>query len=241
MKSSGGPFSNLAVNLRQILHARTSWACLALVLGIQLCITMLGGSDGIAWWFETFGLSRVEFLSGKPWQVFTYGLLHGGWLHVGLNGLLVLVIGARIEHIAGWAVMLLATAAGVLGGGLFHLLLGNGLLVGLSGGCLALLLMLTTISPQSRMMPVPLSAKNLGLGIMLAALILALINPALDLPGLSTAGRALEDQGMGSWFQIGHACHFGGALAGWIYGRWILRPRVSLASLRRERAKREGE
>jgi membrane associated rhomboid family serine protease len=90
------------------------------------------------------------------------------------------------------------------------------------------------------MMPVPLSAKNLGLGILLAALILALINPALNLPGLSSLGNALEDHGMGSWFQIGHACHFGGALAGWIYGRWILRPRVTLASLRQDRARREG-
>ncbi len=239
MKASG-PLANPAANLRQILQARASWACLALVTGIQLFISLPGGSDDAAWWFETFGLSREGFLTGKPWQVFTHGLLHGGWWHLGLNGLLLLLMGARIEHIAGKAVMLLATSAGVLAGGLLHLLLGNGLLVGLSGGCLALLLLLTTLSPQSRMMPVPLSAKNLGLGILLAALILALINPALDLPGLSSLGNALEDHGMGSWFRIGHACHFGGALAGWIYGRWILRPRVTLASLRRDRARREG-
>jgi membrane associated rhomboid family serine protease len=240
MKSSGGPFANLASNLRQILHARASWACLALVMGIQFFIAMRGTADDAVWWFENLGLSRAEFLTGKPWQVFTYGMLHGGWWHLGLNSMLVLVLGARIEHIAGKAVMLLATAAGVLAGGLFHLLLGNGLLVGLSGGCLALLLLLTTLSPQSRMMPLPVSAKNLGLGILFSALILALINPALDLPGLSSLGRALEDHGLGSWFQIGHACHFGGALAGWIYGRWILRPRISLKSLRRDRARREG-
>lgn len=240
MKSSGGPIANLALNLRQILHARASWACLVLVMGVQLCVTLLGGTGGTEWWFENFGLSRVGFLSGKPWQLFSYGLFHGGWWHVGMNGLLLLVIGARIEHVAGWAVMLRATAAGMISGGLFHVLIGHGLLVGLSGGCLALLLMLTTLSPQSRMMPLPLSAKNLGLGILLAALILALINPALDLPGLSMAGRALEGLGLGSWFQIGHACHLGGALAGWIYGRWILRPRVSLETLRRDRAKREA-
>ena len=202
---------------------------------------MLGGPDGAAWWFETFGLSRREFLTGKAWQLVTYGLLHGGWWHLGLNGLMLLFLGARIERIAGSMVMLRATFAGVLAGGVFHLLLGNGLLAGMSGGCIALLLLLTTLSPQSRMMPLPLSAKNLGLGILLAALILALINPALDLSGLSSLGRALEDHGMSTWFQIGHACHFGGALAGWIYGRWILRPRVSLASLRRDLARREGK
>jgi membrane associated rhomboid family serine protease len=44
---------------------------------------------------------------------------------------------------------------------------------------------------------------------------------------------------MGHWFRIGHACHFGGGLAGWIYGRWLLRPRVSLKQLERSRARRE--
>jgi len=240
MNASAGPLANLAANLRQILHARAAWACLALVMAIQLFIATRVAPESAAWWFETFGLGSAEFLRGKPWQVATYGLLHGGWWHAGLNGLLLLLLGARIEHIAGKAVMLRTLAAGVLAGGLSHLLLGHGLLVGLSGGCLALLLLLTTLSPQSRMMPLALSAQNLGLGILIAALILALINPALDLPGFSSAGRTLEEHGMGSWFQIGHACHFGGALAGWIYGRWILRPRVSLASLRRDRARREG-
>jgi membrane associated rhomboid family serine protease len=37
---------------------------------------------------------------------------------------------------------------------------------------------------------------------------------------------------------MGHACHFGGALAGWLYGRWMLRQRVTLEKLRRDRARR---
>jgi membrane associated rhomboid family serine protease len=111
----------------------------------------------------------------------------------------------------------------------------------MSGGCLALLLLLTTLSPQSRMMPLPVSGRSLGFGILLAALLLALVNPHLGAPGFSEIGRAMERQGLGSWFLMGHACHFGGGLAGWIYGRWILRPRVTLASLRRDRARREAK
>jgi membrane associated rhomboid family serine protease len=136
--------------------------------------------------------------------------------------------------------MLGVTLAGVLCGGLFHLLLGTGLLVGMSGGCMALLLLLTTLSPQSRMMPLPLSGRSLGMGILLAALALALMNPELKLPAFSDAGLWLERNGQPSLFQMGHACHFGGALAGWIFGRWILRPRVTLASLHRDRARREA-
>lgn len=233
--------ASLPTHLRQILQARLSWALLALLLGVHLGVEMLGGVQAWSGWYETLGLSRARFFSGKFWQLATYGLLHGDWWHVGLNGLLVLMIGARIEHIAGRAAVLRVTVAGVLSGGLFHLLLGHGLLVGFSGGCMALLLMLSTLSPQSKMLPLPLSAKSLGRGILCAALILSLINPALNFPGFSRVGRAIESYGLGAWFQIGHACHFGGALAGWLYGRWILRPRITIESLRRERARRETE
>jgi membrane associated rhomboid family serine protease len=45
----------------------------------------------------------------------------------------------------------------------------------------------------------------------------------------------------GSWiFEIGHACHLGGGLAGWLMGLWILRPRITLEELQKERARREA-
>jgi membrane associated rhomboid family serine protease len=241
MHSSGGPISNAGRNVVQVFHAPASWAWVAVILGIQTLVVIKGGPAVLGSWFENFGLSREGFLSGKVWQVFSYSLLHGGWWHVGLNSLFVLLIGSRIEHMAGSLAVLRTLLAGVLGGGVSHLLLGAGLLAGCSGGCLALLLLLTTLSPQSRMFPLPVSGKNLGLGILLAELFLALVNPALGLPGLAGIGGMLANHGMASWFQVGHACHFGGGLAGWVYGRWILRPRVTLERLRRERAQREAD
>lgn len=231
--------SDLCKNLRDILHAPASWAWAAAAVGIQTGVVALVGTAGIGAWFEILGLSREGFLSGKIWQILTHGMLHGGWWHAGLNALFVLLVGSRIEHMAGHAAMARCVLFGILGGGICHLLLGTGLLVGLSGGFFALLLLLTTLSPQSRMMPIPVSGRSLGAGLVLAALILALINPDLGLPGFSALGRALVDHGMGSWFQVGHACHLGGGLAGWLYGRWILRPRVTLARLRRDRELRE--
>jgi membrane associated rhomboid family serine protease len=246
MNPTAGPFSNAARNFRQIANSPASSAVAALILGIQLAVALAGGAERAWKWYELFGLNREGFLSGYLWKILTYGLLHGSWWHVLLNALLVLLIGSRIEHMAGRAVMLRTSGLGVLGGGVGHLLLapgsaGSPLLVGLSGACMALLLMLTTLSPQSRMMPFAISGRSLGLGILLAALLLSLAHPALAVPGFSEIGRWLNRQGMGSWFQMGHACHFGGALAGWIYGRWLLRPRITLKRLRADRMRREAK
>jgi len=219
---------------------KASLACCALVLGIHLLAVWAGQTAPPGPWYETFGLSRAGFLSGKWWQLVSYGLLHGSWWHAGLNVLFVLAIGPRIEAILGSLGMVRTMLAGVLAGGLCHLLLGSGLLVGLSGGCVALLLLLTTLSPQSRMLPLPVSGKSLGLGIMAAEFLLALGDPALGIPVVSGAGRWLAAHGMGAWFHVGHACHFGGGLAGWLHGRWLLRSRVTLGQLRRDRARRDA-
>lgn len=247
MTSSGAPFSNVARNLRQLGSSPVSWSAVGVVLAIQAAVSLAGGPNELpAWgWFKALGLSREGIFSGKIWQVFTYGLLHGGWIHAGVNSAFVLLIGSRIEHIAGRLALVKTLVGGILGGGIAHLLLAPGgegapLLVGLSGGCLALLLLLTTLSPQSRMMPLPVSGRSLGLGILSAELLLALMDPDLGIPGFSAMGKELVNLGMGSWFDLGHACHFGGGLAGWAFGRWLLRPRITLKRLRRDRERREA-
>ena len=146
---------------------------------------------------------------------------------------------------AGRAVMLKATVFGVIGGGIGHLLLapggdGTSLLVGLSGGCVGLLLLLTTLSPESRFMPLPISGRSLGLGIIVAELFLSVIQPQLGVPGFAQIGKWFGEWGMSGWYEIGHACHLGGGMAGWLYGRWLLRPRVTLKRLRAERLRREA-
>jgi len=247
MTSTGGLFSNAGRNLRQLGSSPASWSVAGIILAIHLGVTLAGGPVRQPAWsvYETLGLTREGVLSGKIWQIFTYGLFHGSWWHVLLNALFVLLVGSRIEYMAGSRAMLKTVVLGVLGGGTGHLLLAAGghrapLLVGFSGGCVALLLLLTTLSPQSRMMPLPVSGRSLGLGILTAELLLALVNPALDLPGFSNVGHWLVGHGLASWFDMGHACHFGGGIAGWLYGRWLLRPRISLKRLRADRERREA-
>lgn len=158
-----------------------------------------------------------------------------------MNSLFILLIGSRIEWITNWKIFTQTLILGILFGGISHLILGprGGLLIGISGGCMSLLLLLTTLSPQSRMMPIPLSGKNLGRAVLFTTLILSLADPSLDLPEFAKLGQGLVTLGLGEIFQMGHACHFGGAIAGWLIGRWILRPRVSLEALRNDRNQRE--
>jgi membrane associated rhomboid family serine protease len=239
--------SAVMLNFRNLDTAYVSWAMTGWILVVHAVVAMAGGPERPRVWaiYESLGLSRVDFLGGKFWQLFTHGFLHGGWWHVGSNAVFFLLMGSRIECVAGRSSFIKATIGGILGGGIGHLLLAPGgagapLLVGLSGGCMSLLLLLCTLSPESRMMPLPISARSLGYGVMTSALLLALMNPEMQVPGFSAGGRFLSQNGMSSWFGMGHACHFGGGLAGMLLGKWMLRPRPTLKRLRHERARREA-
>lgn len=202
------------------------------------------GDDRSLPWFRELGLSGRGMADLKWWQLLSYGALHGSFAHAILNGLLLLAIGSRISAIAGHRMMLISFFSGILAGGIAYLLLGGMMdpatvLVGCSGGCMALMLMLTTLSPDSRMMPLGLSARNVGLGILISSLLLAMANPDVGIPVFASFGDWLVKRGLGSWFQMSHACHFGGAVCGWILARWMLRPRVSLHRLKKQRVAAE--
>lgn len=213
-----------------LASARLSLSLGGVLLLIECAIRIVasGSEAGVDWIYETFGLSRATLLSGCWWQLGTHGLIHGGVLHAALNATTLALAGSRVERIGGASAVAKLFVAGIFLGGVFHLLLPDGrersLLVGASGGVFALVLFLTTLSPQSRMWPVPVSAKNLGIGLLVASGVLALAAPWLGDDPLRTA----------------HACHFGGAVSGWLIARHVLRPRVTLAHLQKERARRES-
>ncbi len=192
-------------------------------------------------WFPSWGLSRDGMENLEIWQFFTHWLVHGGWLHLGCNLLVLLLIGARIERYAGGKFLTLVIVAGWIFGGGFHLAFHDGILAGASGSGFALMVALGVISPESRIAPLGVSAANLGKGILLAEGLLMLADPGSGVPGFSEIGRWVEGTKAAAIFNLAHACHFGGALSGWIAGRWLLRPRVSLETLRQQRAKRDKE
>lgn len=224
--------------------ARASQVAAAVLLVIYLAVALAGGVDRLEGLYLALGLRRADVFAGKIWQIGTHALLHGTWWHVACNAALLLVLGSRIERVLGTGALLKALVSGVLGGAAAHLALvpGEGAaspLVGASGGCVALLLAVTTLSPDSRMFPLPVSGRSLGKGILLAVGALTLTHPDLGVPGLASIGKWMALHGWDSGFRVGHACHFGGGLAGWFYARsWLRRP-VSLEELREIRRRRE--
>lgn len=214
--------------LGDLAAARLSLALAALLVVIGLIVRPSDELGSGEWIYRTFGLSREGIAEGALWQLASHALIHGGMIHVSVNALMLALAGSRVEKIGGAWTLAKVFGTGVLLGGVFHLLLPDGrqesLLVGASGGISALVLWLTTLSPQSKMWPVPVSAKNLGIGLLVAAGMLAVAAPWMP----------------GGPLRIGHACHFGGALGGWLMARHLLRPRVTLAALRKERARRES-
>jgi membrane associated rhomboid family serine protease len=234
---------------------RPGWDALtvtcAVMVAVQVLMAALGGFPAALPVYEQFGLSREGLMSGKVWQLATHALIHGTWFHLGVNLLVVYAIGGRILHILGGKAFVVIFWSGVLVGSVMHLGLHpaqplggeeayRSPLVGASAGGMALLLALTTLSPDSRMWPIPVSGKNLGRGLLLGSLLLFLLTPGLGLPGFSAVGEWLVGVGRSSLFTIGHAYHLGGGLIGWLYVRRLLRCSVSLEQLRAERARREG-
>lgn len=233
-------FSNL---WRDLLSARSVLAVSVLLVAIHVAVEIRGGFESVWMWYETLGLTRAGVAKGWFWQLGTHALLHGHWLHLGLNVLALLLVGSRLVRIGGPSMFLRVIGAGILAGGVLHLLLAGSNpwpLVGISGGVFAAVLFLTSISPGSRMWPLPVSGKNLGLGVMIACALLASLNPALGWGAWSEWGRQLDVLFGGGLGNMSHACHLGGAVAGMLAARWTLRPRVTLQQLQQDRLRREG-
>jgi membrane associated rhomboid family serine protease len=177
-----------------------------------------------------FGLLWEGWNPGLIWRGVTYAFVHGNGVHLALNLTGLLIIGPKVERIGGGATLLRVFFAGALIGGAAHLVLAppgqQGIpLVGASGGIMALLLWLTTTSPDAQTWPIRVSGRSLGLGVIVAEA--CLLTVAWGFPHAS--------------FQpVAHACHLGGALVGWGMARRLLRPSPTLEDLRKERARRES-
>lgn len=235
MQAQGGSFPDLKRHWLQLWKSPITWALWILLLGLQ-CWSAVA-VDGDPDFYQIYGLSADGMRSLRLWQLLSHAGFHGSWSHWAMNGMLLLVLGSRIETMLGRVMLINVLIAGVLAGGVLHVLTSGNVLIGVSGGVFALALCLTTLSPESRfLIPFRVSGKNLGRGVMAASLILTLLDPNLGVPGLAAGGRKLLELGYDSLFRISHACHLGGALAGWLVARWLLRPRVTLERLRRTRA-----
>ncbi|MEO7252511.1 MAG: rhomboid family intramembrane serine protease [Arenimonas sp.] len=159
------------------------------------------GSDGLP---VTIGF--------QPWQLITYGFLHGSFAHLFFNGLALYQFGGRLETSFGPRRYALYFFVCMVGAGLCQLLVTSALInsgsepfptIGASGGVFGLLLAYGMMFPHERVMllipPIPMSARTL-------VIVFGVIELVLGVTG-TAAG-------------IAHFAHLGGMAFGWLLLRY---------------------
>ncbi len=212
------------------------------LLLLWLPFYLTGGIQGpLNTWYGVFGLSQEGLFEKKQiWTLLTHPFLHGNFTHWFTNAFFLYYFGGRIHDTFGEQEVWRTAAWSTIAGGLLHLLCqGSMPLVGASGIGMGFFIALTTISPDSKMFPLPIRAHNLRNGFLLATSILLLMLPTLGIPIFGHLGEIIAKRGGENLFRIGHACHLGGALAGILAMQKYYRKPITLAQLKRERAARE--
>ena len=154
--------------------------------------------------FPTGGMSQIVYQdvvirsTFQPWQVLTYGWLHGGIGHLVMNMFGVFMFGSVIERVWGQRRFFVYYLVCIVGAAVTQLLLqANGPTVGASGGLFGLLLAFGLMFPNQPLLilfvPVPVKAKWAVLGYGAVELFF----------GLS-----------GQWSGVAHFAHLGGMVSG---------------------------
>lgn len=162
--------------------------------------------------FALWPVASGRFL---PWQVVSYGFLHGGIGHLFFNMLGLWMFGSELERLWGQRRYLQFLLAGVLAAAVAQLLItyfaGSRVpTVGASGALFALLLAFGTLFPNRVIMPlfppIPMKARTF-----------VIVFGALEL-GLGLMGSS----------GVAHFAHLGGMVGGWLMIRfWRRQPPFS--------------
>ena len=212
-------FSNLPPVTKGLLSANGLVFVLQMLLGelalAPFMLWPLGAGDS--------PYAPTEFL---PWQLLTYGFMHGDITHLLFNMLALLMFGAQLEYAWGQRRFLTYFLVCVVGAGLCQLLVvswgvrnGGGFFptVGASGGVFGLLLAYGMMFPNQRVMllipPVPMKARTL-------VIVYGLIELVLGVTGTRSG--------------VAHFAHLGGMLFGWLLIRhWRGQPPFGGRRIRR--------
>lgn len=163
------------------------------------------------WPFHTPGTYGAGFM---PWQVITYGFLHGGLMHIGFNMLALYMFGGQLEMVFGQRRFLVYYLGCIFAAALTQLTVLSFVggeaypTVGASGGVFGLLLAYGLFFPQHKVMllfpPIPMPA-------WLFVTLYGLLEIYLGVTGTQSG--------------VAHFAHLGGMLGGWLLIRqWRRRP-----------------
>lgn len=179
-----------------------------LMFALQQFRAFSGFTHSLALW--PIGSSYGDFM---PWQLLTYGFLHGDTMHILFNMFMLWMFGRELELLMGARRFLTYYLTGVVGAGIVQLIvagyIGGGYpTVGASGGVFALLLAFGMAFPNRMVMlifpPIPMRAKYM---VILFGLLELYLGVSGNAPG------------------VANFAHLGGMLFGFALLRYWSRPR----------------
>lgn len=197
-------FSNLPPVTRALLIAN------ALAFLLQMVVDNAGMTSFMLW---PLGSESAMAPSGfLPWQLVTYGFMHGNFPHLLFNMIALLMFGAPVEHTWGERRFLSFYMVCIVGAALCQLAVGMWTMsqgmppyptVGASGGVFGLLLAYGMLFPNQRVMllipPIPMKARTL-------VILYGAIELMLGFTGWQPG--------------VAHFAHLGGMLFGWLLIRY---------------------
>jgi membrane associated rhomboid family serine protease len=201
---------------------------------IQKLVTLISGPL-FAYHYLTlrFGLVPSGVFPGlRVWQPFTYLFLHGGVLHLVINMLMLLIFGRELEHVWGKRRFLNYFFLCGVGAGLIELLVktipvffgrapSDIPTIGASGAIFGILIANAILFPDRHIWVFPLP-------------ITIPMRPYVAAMAAIEFFLTLGSGGDG----VGHLCHLGGMLVGWIYlrrGSFLYRVRNEVADWKYQR------
>jgi membrane associated rhomboid family serine protease len=175
-----------------------------LVANVIVFLLQSGSGLPILKWFALWPPAGVVSYF-EPWQMITYGFLHGSIAHIVFNMFALYTFGAAIERLFGSRFYTLYYFACVFSAALCHLVVTSWMggppipTVGASGGVYGLLLAYGLYFPHQRVMllipPIPMKARTLVFAFAAIELFFGVTGTA--------AG-------------VAHFAHLGGMLGGWL-------------------------
>lgn len=138
-------------------------------------------------------------LSFMPWQLITYQFLHGDFMHIFFNMLMLWMFGMEIENNLGSRKFLVFYLLAGIGGGLLQLFLGSGggPIIGASGAVYGIMVAFAMFFPDRMIyvyLLIPVKAKYLIVGMMV-----------------------IEFLSVGNGDFTAHLAHLGGAIVGFLF------------------------
>src|SRR5262245_505954 len=144
-------------------------AALAAVFALELAVGALDVSPAMA---RMGALLPGSLARGEPWRLLSCAFLHGGWMHLLLNGLVLGSLGLLLERILGTRRFLVLYGLSALGGSLVSSFFLEGSSVGASGALWGLLTAEFALAAREGILPAEMrgaltksAAQNLGLNV----------------------------------------------------------------------------